>query len=116
MSFDPLRMIERYQSSAISYGDTQRSRDFSAGNEFADELERLGKQLRDADRGQQLLRGLLQHPDPYVRVWAAKDCLAFAPDLAISALEELGRISGVLGTTARTTLSEWRAGRLFKKV
>lgn len=107
--------MKQYLAAAIKFGDTQRARDFEAGNEFATELGRLGKLLRESEEGQRLLAQLLNHDDPYVRVWVAGDCLFFKPDAGVSALEAIEKTAGLLGTTARMTLSEWRAGRLFKR-
>jgi hypothetical protein len=108
------RIGEEYLSNAINFGAAQGDRDFEAGNDFATNLERLGKLLRESPEGQQLLRDLLTHQDPYVRVWAAKDSLPFAAELGVPVLEAIEATKGLLGTAARMTLSEWRAGRLFR--
>ena len=107
-------LIQAYLAAAVSFGDTQRNRDFEAGNQFATDLGRLGKALREAESGKRLLLQVLTHEDPYVRIWAAGDCLSFAPNVAVPVLEEIEATKGLLGTTARMTLSEWKAGRLFK--
>lgn len=99
---------------ALRYGETQKARDFQAGNEFADRLVQLGATLRSSAEGQASLMSLLRHDDAYVRVWAAKDCLAFAPEIAVPVLELIEAGKGLLGTAARMTLTEWRAGRLFR--
>jgi hypothetical protein len=107
-------IMKQYLAAAIKFGDTQRSRDFESGNESATVLGRLGKLLRESEEGQRLLGRYLIHDDPYVRVWVAKDCLFFNPDAGASVLEAIEKTAGLLGTTARMTLSEWKAGRLFK--
>ena len=109
------KQFEDYLLNAVSYGNTQRARDFTSGNKFATKLEKLGKQLRIEPDGQTYLLSLLNNEDMYVRVWAAKDCLFFNSTEAVSVLEALGKIEGLFGTGARITLSEWRAGRLFSK-
>ena len=106
--------VDKYLAMAVKFGDTQRARSFEAGNEFATELGFLGRLLRESGDGQRLLLKLLDHDDPYVRIWASKDCLFFKSDAAVPVLEEIERAGGLLGTTARITLSEWGSGRLFK--
>ena len=108
--------MKQYLAAATKFGNTQRARDFEAGNESATELGRLGKLLRESDEGQRLLIQLLNYDDPYVREWAAGDCLFFKPDAGIPVLEVIEKTAGLLGTAARMTLSEWKAGRLFKRL
>ncbi|MEO8300102.1 MAG: hypothetical protein ABI574_20105 [Burkholderiales bacterium] len=106
---------EQYLAAAMQYGAAQRQRDFEAGNDPATKLGSLGALLRGDLEGQKLLLGLLVHDDPFVRLWAAKDCLAFDPSAGTEVLTVLEAVPGLLGTTARMTLSEWRAGRLFRR-
>ena len=91
----------------------RKARDFRGGNRFATEVEKVGKVMRNDPDGQRYLLVMLMHEDPYVRVWAAKDCLFFEPAKAVPILEELGKMDGVIALSANTTLEEWRAGRLF---
>jgi hypothetical protein len=106
-------VLAQYVVAAIKYGETERARDFRAGNKFADIVFAKGKLLRDTADGQRALQSLLTHLDEYVRIWAAKDCLFFAPNLAIPVLEELAKVPGLQGFAAEMTLKEWRAGRLI---
>lgn len=107
-------MVAKYLGAAINFGKTQQTRDFEAGNDSATELERIGACLRDSVEGRAALMQLLQHENAYVRLWAAKDALAFSPEAAVAVLEVIEEGKGLLGTSARMTLAEWRAGRLFK--
>jgi hypothetical protein len=105
---------EEYLSAAIKFGETRVARDFVAGNECADALQRTGRVLRRSPAGQDELKKMLEHEDTFVRLWASGDALAFAPELAVPVLEAIASQKGLTGSSASTTLSEWRAGRLVK--
>jgi hypothetical protein len=102
----------KYLMAAKSFGQTRKERNFLAGNRFADELQNLGQQMRSTPDGQACLLDMLSDEDPYVRSWAAKDCLFFSPERAIPVLESLSRSGGLLSLSATVTLDEWRVGRL----
>jgi hypothetical protein len=104
--------FEKYLVAAMNFGQTRRERDFVAGNRFADELQELGARIRTNHDGKKYLLNLLSNEDQYVRSWAAKDCLFFAPEHAVPVLEELAQSGGMLALSATTTLDEWRAGQL----
>lgn len=105
---------QEYVEAALAFGNSQKVREFESGNQFADVLERLGSVLRESAEGRFAIVDMLQHSDAYVRLWAAKDALPFAPDQAVAVLETIGAAKGLIGTAARMTLGEWRAGRLFR--
>ena len=109
---DKAEAMQQYLTMANMFANAQRNNDFVNGNEPATAIAYLGKLLREDVEGQQLLASHLNHDDPYVRVWIAGDCLFFKPDVAIPVLEAIEKTGGLLGTSARMTLSEWRAGRL----
>ncbi len=104
--------LTRYIDAARKFREKQNARDFRAGNKFADITFIEGKLLRTSTEGQMALQSLLTHHDATVRGIAAKDCLFFAPTLAIPVLEELAKMPGLRGFAAEMTLKEWRAGRL----
>lgn len=103
---------EEYLSSALMFGKAQREPDFRTGNKFAERLEYLGPALRASEEGRRQLLRLMEHPDLYVQLWAARDCLPFSPEAAAIALRKLGSEKGLLATSAQITLSEWESGRL----
>jgi hypothetical protein len=105
--------LNSYVLAATKFGETRRVRDFRAGNKFADMLALQGTALRNSEDGQAALKSLLNHHDEAVRSWAAKDCLFFAPNLAIPVLEDLAKVPGLRSFAAEMTLKEWRAGRLI---
>jgi hypothetical protein len=105
--------FNEYLSAALGFGVVRRKRDFRAGNKFATTLETIGNFLRAAPDGQAFLVSLLNHEDPYVRAWAAKDVLYFDPAKAEPILAGIGKMDDMIALSANTTLEEWRARRLF---
>ncbi|MEW5837140.1 MAG: hypothetical protein AB1832_18935 [Pseudomonadota bacterium] len=105
---------EDFVRNALRWGDLQEQGQYRAGNRYATEIEKLGRKLREDEEGQKILVELIQHVSPYVQIWAAKDCLAFAPQLAESKLQALEDSIGSFATDAREVLAEWRKGTLFR--
>lgn len=104
--------FEQYLIAATRFGITHKERDFRAGNRYADKLQSLGARMRIVAEGQGKLIELLLSDDPYVNLWAAKDCLFFAPERAFPVLERIAQLGGLISLSATTTLDEWRKGRL----
>lgn len=104
--------FEEYLAAALSFSSAHRTRDFRAGNRFADKLQKLGARMRADPAGKRHLLEMLAHEDDYVRGWAAKDCLFFVPERAVPVLDALAQSQGLISLSAMTTLDEWRAGRL----
>ena len=107
-------METEYLASALEWGHYQSQRNFRAGNSAATKLEKLGKQLRENTMGQESILRLMTHESDFVKVWAAKDGLMCVPDQALEVLKCIGSQPGLLGTSARTVISEWESGALFK--
>jgi len=59
------------------------------------------------------LTELAKHEDPYVQIWAARECLEFNADFASRVLEDIGSGKGLLAFSAETTLKEWRKRKLL---
>ena len=55
---------------------------------------------------------LLKHNNFNVRLWAATHVLEFAPQEGEKTLTELAGMDGLIGIEAKTTLKEWKLGRL----
>ena len=68
--------------------------------------------LKDNGRLDELL-ALLDHENPYVRLWAASFTLQFSPLKAEKALEELTELRRNIGFDAKMTLQVWRSGNLM---
>lgn len=109
-------MRAEYLASALEWGRYQAQRNFRAGNNAATKLEKLGKLLRENPTGQEWILRLMNHESDFVKVWAAKDGLKCAPDQALEVLKCIGSQPGLLGTSARTVISGWESGALFKSI
>jgi hypothetical protein len=104
----------RYIAAAAEHGRCTESGDYKKGNAAYDRIIAALAELRErADRGESVLRELLDHPNGWVRLDAAIHLLPLRADLASAVLEKLA--SGPrseLEFEAKMGLREWRAGRL----
>lgn len=85
--------------------------DAEVGNEHFRRRVEIYRELKRQDSVASL-GPLLDQPDPWVRVAAAWALLEFVPERAEAILEAAGTLSELVGIHARTTLREWRAGRV----
>jgi hypothetical protein len=81
-------------------------------NKIFKKRQTLYKRLRESDAGRQAIVQLVYDRLPCVRLIAATDALAWAPEESIPILEQLATDDGIYGLDARYTLREYRAGRL----
>jgi len=114
MSHGATKDFDRFVRNALSWGELQQLGRYRAGNRYANELERIGGHLRQDETGQSILMGLLEHPSPYVQIWAAKDCLSFSPKIAEPKLLAIAETEDSIANDAREVLAEWKRGRLFQ--
>ena len=104
-------LLIEYRATVLLHGQATDAGDSRGCNRAHDKLMRLQRVLRD--RGDEYQRGilaLLDDEDPHVRVWAASDALAFAPDEAVRVLREVASSRGLASLNARMTLQLWDAG------
>jgi hypothetical protein len=76
------------------------------------ELIRVAIDELDGGNRRDALLSFLEHPNFGVQVWASASLLKRFPDEAISALERIAALDGIIAFNAKMTLQEWRAGRL----
>ena len=81
-------------------------------NVVFDRAHEVAKQLRLTGDGRAGIERLTRHPLPGVRLLAASECLAWAPDIATPVLEELERGPTLHAVSAKYTLKEYRSGTL----
>jgi hypothetical protein len=106
------QLAQEYVSAAIAHGQVSTF-DHREANRQHDIIQGVYRELRSRGRGaQNVLLGLLDHPDEAVRGWAAFHCLEFAPNEAEPILEMLSKSPGISGFTSEMTLKEWRKGSL----
>jgi hypothetical protein len=107
------QLLSRYAEAAATHRSALAAGSTNQANQAADTIATVYRALRDrGPDAQRLLLGLLDHPDPAVRVWAGAHALEFAPDQGEPVLEELAGHEGVVGLNAETTLEVWRSGDL----
>ncbi|MDB5649767.1 MAG: hypothetical protein JWL62_1287 [Hyphomicrobiales bacterium] len=81
-------LVDQFVAFATEQGAMIANDDTRRANWLFDQLAIIENELRvRGDKGMLLM--LLQHPDPWVRLIAAKKVFVLAPDLARKALEDL---------------------------
>jgi len=102
-----LRLVQRYVDAATKHGRAVNVGDSKTANRQNARLTRASRALRESGgEGRIALLRLMEHPDPWVRLSAAYDCLAFDERRSIQVLEEIARMPGFVGFTAETVLRE----------
>lgn len=106
-------LANEYVSAAIAHGNASTSGDYREANLQHDIVQDVYRELRSRGKSaQNVLLGLLDHPNEAVRGWAAFHALEFAPEKGEPVLEALSRSLGISGFNAEMTLKEWRKGSL----
>ena len=105
--------LERFIEACIAKGNAEESCDFN----FAKDkgcyriISSVYRSLKESNQLDKLLV-LLDHENPYVRMWAATYTLQLPSSKAVDVLEVISTSTGTLGFIAETTLLEWRKGSL----
>jgi len=87
-------------------------RDPAKANAFADDANKHGDALTRSEKGRAALRRLLADEDPYVRVFAAMDCLQWLPIEARAVLDEASETKEPGALEARLALRAYENGSL----
>lgn len=105
-------LLIEYRATALLHGQATDAGDSRRCNRAHDKIRRLQRVLRErGDEFQQGILALLDDEDLHVRVWAASDALAFAPDEAVRVLRKIaGLPRGLASFDAKMTLELWDAG------
>jgi hypothetical protein len=107
------QLVAAYREAAQTQGLATESGDYKVGNKASDLLAKIYSEIRSRGReSQHALLPLLADEDSGVRLWAASHALDFSSEKAEPVLESLVPVGKFLGLCAKTTLEEWRAGRL----
>jgi len=106
---DVSALLEEYQATPTAWDLSQR--DAKETNRLYDRLRVLAGELRSSDAGRHGITALIRNPNVGVRLVAAYDSLAWAPDEAVRALEEIERGRGLHAVTAKYTLKAFHVGR-----
>jgi hypothetical protein len=105
---------DRCIAAAAEHGRSTESGDYKKGNAAYDRMIAALAELRErADRGESVLKELLDHPNGWVRLDAAIHLLPLRAELASTVLEDLASgPQSQLEFNAKMGLREWRAGKL----
>jgi hypothetical protein len=103
-------LIDEYRSTAIAWDVLQS--DAKKANPLFDRLHVLFKQLRTEQSGRDAIAALMDDPNKGVRLIAASDSLAWAPEKAVRVLEAIQSEHGLHGVSAKYTIKSFREGRL----
>ena len=102
----------KFVNACISKGEGEESGDTRHDRKYWRIINKIYVRLKSEHRLSELLE-LLEHENPYVRLWAACYTLQIDETKAVTALEELAATQKLMaGFSASITLKEWRAGRL----
>jgi len=96
------RLITRYVEAAVRYGAAcDADLPPPIANRHARRIVAAGRELKKAgDEGRRALNSLLDHDNPWVRVWAANDVYVFNERRALAVLEEIKKLSGLVSIEA----------------
>ena len=100
--------IRQYKNGALGTSDS----DPKKANEYHQMMHEAYKRLRRTAVGRDLIRELLNDPNPHVRCWAASHSLAWAPEASRAILTKLRDSGGPCSFDAEMTLAEYDKGRL----
>ena len=103
-------LVERYRLLAEEWAELQG--DAKRANRLFDQHHEVAKRLRGAEEGRSGIQALLAHSQDGVRLLAATDTLAWAPDAAVPVLEQLESGPGLHAISAKYTLKSYRDGKL----
>ena len=105
-----LTIRTEYRALAVEWAEARDSPD-QANRIFKAHHARY-KRIRDSAAGREAIIGLLDDPVTAVRVLAATHSLAWEPDQATQALQEIEQESGPYAVDAKWTLRSYRIGKL----
>jgi hypothetical protein len=99
-----------YRALAVEWAAARDSPD--QANRIFKAHHALYKRIRDSAAGREAITGLLDDPVTAVRVLAATHSLAWEPDQAAQALQEIEQESSPYAADAKWTLRSYRNGKL----
>lgn len=102
--------MTKFVRACIAKGEGEESGDTKHDRKYYDIIRKVYLKLKKEQRLDELLP-LLQHENPYVRLWAAGYTLQIDPVKAEETLERLAATRKLMaGFSAEITLREWRSG------
>ena len=105
-----MTLREEYRSLAVEWSEAQGSPE--QANRIFKAHHALYKRIRDSTDGREAITGLLDDPVTAVRMLAATHSLAWEPDRAAQALQEIEQESSLYAVDAKWALRSFRNGQL----
>lgn len=106
-------LIQAYSEAASIQGMATESGDYKTGNKASDLLSAIYSELRRRGNGaQSAILSLLTNDDSGIRLWAASHAMDFSPNDGEPVLKALIPVGKFIGLCAKTTLNEWKNGKL----
>ncbi|SRR5258708_1426950 len=105
-----MKLRAEYRSLAVEWSEAQDSPE--QANRVFKAHHALCKRIRDSAVGREAITGLLDDPVTAVRMLAAMHSLAWEPDRAAQALQEIEQESSLYAVDAKWTLRSFRNGKL----
>ena len=99
------------KAACVEKGEAEELGDFKKGNKLYKTIYSTYLFLCNSNRLFELIP-LLDHANPYVRLWASTYALQIDQSKAEQALELLSMLGGNVGFCSSITLREWKHGRL----
>lgn len=104
--------LENFISACIEKGKCEELGDSKRGNRQYKIIKSSYLALKKSGQLNNMV-GLLEHENPYVRLWAASCMLSIIPIKSEDTLKELSILKGKpVAFSAQMTLHEWRKGTL----
>ena len=104
--------LEKFICACIEKGKYEELGNSKMGNKQYTIIKSAYLSLKKAGRLDDMT-GLLEHENPYVRLWAASYMLPILPTKSENTLKELSTLKGKpVAFSAQMTLQEWRKGNL----
>lgn len=107
------QLVGAYREAAMRHGEATENGDHEEANRSAEIVLSVYSELRRRGPAAQIrLLSFLADEAPGVRLWAASHALDFSPAEGARTLQELVSSERLIGLSAKTTLREWREGKL----
>jgi len=106
-------LIDLYKIAALNFEKAQNKSHYRIANKNQKIISSVYRELRNRGKDAQIkLLTLLENDSPVLKEWVSAHALEFAPEQGIPILEELIKLRGFVGNSARITLEMWRRGEL----
>lgn len=106
-------LVATYQDLAKRHGRATEVGDARVANECHDRVIETLRALDAACKeGRRVLKDVLGHENPHVRVCVATHLIKLYPEECVAVLEEVASQTGIAAFNAGMVLDLWRAGKL----